>query len=249
MYTTFQNIKTTTIDFDSLVGKYLCFLSEDSDDLTMTTGNYVTNCNYIYKVLKITGSYMIVESTFSNGQVSNTKLRKDTFEKEFFSGHYVICDERPEWGVKVGTYTIKLPNYTFNPTTDLTKSFTVDEINELLTSEFLGTTKSYHDVQECIETLCNVIMKRHFDYVNIGRSYFQYTNDLHVGLNIKSGYKSFDRFGKIEVKSYRNKITSIKFELFDWINRYTGYEDFEFSSLEDLICTFLNNNQEYINNL
>lgn len=249
MYITFQNIKTTSIDFDSLIGKYLCFLSEDSDDLTMTTGNYVTNCNYIYKVLKLTGCYMIVESTFSNGQVSNTKLRRDSFEKYFYSGHYVICDERPEWGVKVGTYTIKLPNYTFKPTTDLTKPFTVDEINELLTSEFLGTTKSYHDVQECIETLCNIIMKRHYDYVNISRSYFQYTNDLHVGLNIKSGHKSFDRFGKIEMKSYRNKITSIKFELFDWINRYSGYEDFEFCNLEDLICTFLNKNQEYINNL
>jgi hypothetical protein len=249
MYTTFQNIKTTSIDFDSLVGKYLCFLSEGPEDLKMTEGKYVTNCNYIYKVIRNTSSFMIVDFTFSNGQTGSTKLRKETFEKEFFSGHYVICNNKPDWGVEVGTYTIKLPNYTFNPTTDLTKPFTTDEINELLTSEFLGTTKSYHDVQECIETLCNIIMKRHFDYINISRSYFQYTNDLHVGLNIKSGYKSFDRFGKIEVKSYRNKITYIKFELFDWINRYTGYEDFKFSSLEDLICTFLNKNQEYINNL
>ena len=249
MYTTFQNIKTTSIDFNSLVGKYICFLSEDFEDLKMTTGHYVTNCNYIYKVLKLTGCYIIVESTFSNGQVSTTKLKRDTFEKDFFSGYYAICDAKPSWGVKVGTYTVKLPNYTFNPTTDLTKPFTVDEINELLTSEFLGTTKSYLDVQECVETLCNVIMKRHFDYVNIGRSYFQYTNDIYVGLNIKTGYKYFDRFGKVEVKSYRNKITSIKFELFNGINRCTGYENFKFSNLEDLICTFLNNNQEYINNL
>ncbi len=249
MYTTFQNIGTKVIDFDSLVDKYLCFLSSGPEDLTMTTGRYVTNCNFIYKVLRITGSFMIVESTFSNGQVSNTKLRKDTFEREFFSGHYVICDTKPVWNVEVGTYSIKLPNYTFSPTTDLNKPFTVDEINELLVSEFLGTSKSYLDVQECFETLCNVIMNRHFDYVNIGRSYFQDTNHIHVGLNIKTGYKIFDRFGEIEVKSYRNKITSIKFELFDWINRYIGYEDFKFCNLEDLICTFLNNNQDYINTL
>lgn len=249
MYTTFQNIKTTSIDFDSLIGKYICFMSEDSTDLTMTVGKYVTNCNYIYKVLRNTTSFMIVEFTFSNGQTGNTKLRKDTFENEFFSGHYVICDDKPDWGIEVGTYTIKLPNYSFNSTTDLNKPFTVDEINELLTSEFLGTTKTYGDVQECFETLCNVIMKRHFGYVDISRSYFQYTNHLHVGLNIKTGYKFFERFGEVEVKSYRNKIISIKFEVFDLINRFTGYENFQFCNLEDLICKFLTDNKDYIDSL
>ena len=50
MYTTFQNIKSTSIDFDSLVGKYLCFLSKGPEDLKMTVGKYVTNCNSIYFV-------------------------------------------------------------------------------------------------------------------------------------------------------------------------------------------------------
>lgn len=249
MYTTFQNIETSTIDFNSLVGKYICFLSNSPEDLKMTTGKYVTNCNYIYEVLKVTDCFMIVESTFSNGQVDKTKLRKDSFEKYFFDGGYVICDTKPEWNTEVGTYIIEIPNYTFEDTTDLDKSFTTEEINELLRKEFLGTTKTYQEIQECFETLCNVIMKRHFDYVSISRSYFQDTNHIHVGLNIKTGHNIFESFGDIEVKSYRNKITSVSFRPFDWINRYTGFEDYEWTNLEDIIIKYLTNNKEYIETL
>jgi hypothetical protein len=249
MYTTFQNIKTDTINFDSLIGKYICFLSTDHEDLTMTTGKFVTNCNCIYKVLRNTNSYMIVESTSNNGLVEQTKLKKDSFETYFFDKFYVICDEKPVWNSEVGTYTIKLPDYTFDPTTDISKSFTVEEINELLTKEFLGKTKTYGDVQNCIETLCNTIMKRHFDYVNIGRSYFEYTNFLHIGLNIKTGKKYLECFGEIEVKSYRNKINFIEFKPINWFNKYSGFENYNFTTLEDIIVKYLTDNKEYIDNL
>ncbi len=249
MYTTFQNINTTTIDFDSLVGKYLCFLTKGTEHLKMTTGHYVTNCNYIYKVLKNTNCFMIVESTFSNGQVTQTKLNKESFEKYFFQGDYVISETKPVWDTEVGTYTIELPNYIFKSTTDTSKSFTTDEINDLLTQEFLGTTKTYSDVQNCIETLFDIIMKRHFDYVSIGRSYFQDTNHIHLGINIQTGHKYLSHFGEIEVRSYRNKINFIQFTPFDWIHRYTGFDGYIWSSLEDIIVKYLTDNKTYIDTL
>lgn len=242
MFITFQNIKTDRIDFDSLIDKYICFLSKDVESLKMTTGKYVTNCNYIYKVSRITGSYMFVGSNF-HGVITQTKLRKDTFERDFFDGHYVISDTEPVFGIEVGTYSIDVPDYTFSSTTDLSKSFTPDEINNLLKTEFLGTTKTYDDVKNCIETLCNVVMKRHFDYINIGSSYFQYTNLIHVGLTICTGRKFIDSFGFIEVKSYRNKITEIKFE------QYSGPLKPEWSTLEDLIIKYLTDNKDYIDSL
>jgi hypothetical protein len=192
---------------------------------------------------------MIVESTFSNGQVTQTKLNKEYFEKYFFEGGYVISDTKPVWNTEVGTYLIELPDYKFNPTTDTSKSFTTDEINELLTQEFLGTTKTYRDVQNCIETLLDVIMKRHFDYVSIGRSYFQETNHIHIGINIKTGDKYLSHFGEVEVRSYRNKINFIQFTPFDFLNRYVGFENFVWTTLEDLIIKYLKDNQEYINTL
>lgn len=191
---------------------------------------------------------MIVEADF-HGQISNTKIRKDSFEKHFFEKHYVICDKKPEWNVEVGTYTIHIPNYNFTSNPDLTKSFTTEEINELLTNEFLGKTKTYYDVLECFETLCNIIMKRHFDYISIGRGFFQQTNDIFVGLNIKTGYKYLSSFGDIQVKSYNNKITYIEFCPFDWINRNVGFEDYKWTNLEDLIVKYLTDNQEYIDAL
>lgn len=248
MYTTFQNIGTNKIDFNSLVGKYICFLSEDSENLKETVGRYVTNCNYIYKVIKLTNCFMIVEADF-HGQISNTKIRKDSFEKYFFEKHYVICDKKPDWNVEVGTYTINVPNYNFTSNPDLTKSFTTEEINNLLVNEFVGQTKTYYDVLECFETLCNIIMKRHFDYVSIGRGFFQQTNDIFVGLNIKTGYKYLSSFGDIQVKSYKNKITSIEFCPFDWISRNIGFENYKWINLEDLIVKYLTDNQEYIDAL
>jgi hypothetical protein len=215
----------------------------------MTTGRYVTNCNYIYKVLRTTPVYIIVESNF-HGQVDNTKFKKDTFEREFFDGHYVISDTEPVWNVEVGTYSIDVPDYKFKSTTDLNKSFTVDEINELLTNEFLNEVKTYEEVKNCMETLCNIIMKRHFDYVNISRGYFEYTNLLEVGLEINGGHKYLNSFGDIEIKSYRNKIISIKFKpSSNWIKRMVGFETYVWTSLEDLIIKYLTDNQEYINNL
>lgn len=248
MYITFQNIKSSSIDFESLIGKYLCFLSKGPENLNSTVGTYVTNCNFIYRVLKLTDKFIIVESDF-HGNIVNTKLKKDTFEKDFFNGGYIICDSRPNWGVEVGTYNIKLPDYKFESSPDLNKSFTTEEINELLTNEFLNKVKSYEDVKNCIETVCDIIMKRHFKYVSINRSYFQQTNSIHVGLSIESGKKFLDSFGHIELKSYRNKITSIKFEPFNWLNSYQNFKDYVWTSLEDLIIKYLNDNQEYINNL
>ena len=92
-------------------------------------------------------------------------------------------------------------------------------------------------------------MKRHFDYVSVGRSYFQETNYLHIGLNIKTGEKYFESFGHIVVKSYRNKINYIEFEPFDWITRYPGFENYKFTSLEDIIVKYLSDNKDYIDNI
>lgn len=249
MYITFQNISTTSIDFNSLVGKYICFLSKDSETLKMTTGKYVTNCNYIYFVKKITPYYLMVTSTFSNGEVIETKLRKDSFEDGFFKGHYVICDSKPVWNTEVGTYPIPVPDYKFTSSPDLSKSFTTEEVNELLTNEFLGQNKSYSDVEECIETLCNIIMKRHFDYINISKSYFNETNFLHVGLTIKDGDKYLDSFGQVIVKSYGGKINYIKFEPFNWLSRRTGFEGYNFTTFEDVIIKYLSDNKDYIDRL
>ena len=249
MYITFQNITTPSIDFDTLVGKYICFLSKDSETLKMTTGKYVTNCNYIYFVKKITPHFMMVTSTFHNGEVMETKLRKDTFEKDFFNGYYVICDSKPVWNTEVGTYTITVPDYKFTSSYDLSKSFTTEEINELLTSEFLGKTKTYEEVKECMETLCDLIMKRHFNYVTIGRSYSQETNYLHVGLSIKTGHEYLDSFCSIEVTSYNKKINSIKFTPKDCLKMYTGFKGFQFTSLEDLIVKYISDNKDYIDQL
>jgi hypothetical protein len=246
MYTTFQT--TSTIDFESLVGKYICFLSKDSKTLKETIGRYVTNCNYVYKVVRVTSCFLLVEEDF-HGQVRNTKLRKDTFEDGFFKGHYVICDTKPSWGIKVGTYEIDIPDYKFDSTTDLNKSFTTDEINQLLHKEFIGTTKGYGEVLNCFETLCDVLMKRHFDYVTVGSGYFQGTNLIHIGLDIHSGYKYFGCFGQIDIKSYRNKINYIEFKQSDRINRNTGFEGFVWSDLESFICKYLKDNQEYIDTL
>lgn len=248
MYTTFQNIGSTSIDFNSLIGKHLCFLSKDSENLNTTVGTYVTNCNYIYKVLKLTDKFIVVESDF-HGQIEKTKLKKDTFEKDFFDGHYVICDTRPVWNEKVGTYSVDIPNYIFESDTDLSKSFTTDELNQLLTKEFLNKTKSYVDVQNCIETLCDLIMKRHFNYINISRSYFQETNVLHIGLSIEDGKKYLDSFGQVKLKSYKNKIISIEFEPFNWLNRYESFNSYVWTSLDDLIVKYLTDNQDYITNL
>lgn len=245
MYTTFKNITTHTIDFDSLVGKHICFLSNKPENLKLTTGTYVTNCNYIYFVKKVTNCFLIVEEDF-HGMIGETKLRKDSFEKEFFDGHYVICDSKPEWNIEVGTYEIKIPNYKFTSSPDLSKSFTTEEINELLNNEFLGQIKTCLDVRECFETLCNIIMKKHFDYVNIGRSYFQFEYSHHVGLSICDGDKYLDSFGELIIKTYRNKISYIEFKPVDWLSRKIG---FEFTTLEDIIIKYLSDNKDYIDSL
>lgn len=248
MFITVQNINTNSIDFDSLVGKYICFRSSRPETLKSVTGTYVTNCNSIYLVKKLTSQFMIVEEDF-HGMIRDTKFRKDTFERDFFDGHYVICDSRPNWDIEVGTYTIPVPDYKFTSNPDLSKSFTPEEINELLINEFLGQNKTYQEVLDCMKTLGNLIMKRHFNYVQIGRGYFQETNCVHVGLNIKEGNKYLGSFGSIYLKSYRNKIISVEFVVHDWINRYTGFEGFKFTTLEDLIVKYLSDNEDYIKTL
>jgi hypothetical protein len=230
-----------------MVGKYICFLDKDSETLKTTVGKYVTNCNYIYFVKKLTKCFIIVDEDF-HGQVRETKLRKDSFEKDFYDGHYTICDSKPDWNIGVGTYSVQVPDYQFI-SSDLSKSFTVEEINDLLTTEFLGQNKSYNDVQECFETLCNVIMKRHFDYINVCRSYFNENNSYHVGLSIHDGKKYLGTFGEIVVKSYKGKINFIEFKPFDWINRFTGFEGFVFTTLEDLIVKYLTDNKDFIDTL
>ena len=248
MFTYFENITTPNIDFNSLVGKYICFLSKDSETLKMTTGKYVTNCNSLYFVKSLTSCFMKVDEETHLG-VRSTKLRKDSFEEGFFSGHYMICDSKPVWNTEVGTYTIPVPDYRFTSSPDLSKSFTTEEINKLLTSEFLGQIKTYSDVMECLETLCDILMKRHFDYVSIGRSYSQETNYLNIGLNIKTGHKYIDSFGRVLVKSYRNKINFIEFQPSDWLDRYIGFEGYKFTTLEDLIVKYLTDNKDFINTL
>ena len=241
-FTTFQN--TTKLDFDSMIGKYICFLNKQSETLKTTVGKYVTNCNYIYFVKKVTDCFITVDEEFNN-RVKQTKLRKDSFEKGFFEGRYVICDSKPNWNVEVGTYVVQIPNYKFTYN-DLTKSFTIDEINDLLTTEFLGQKKTGEDVRECFETLCNVIMRRHFDYVNIGRSYYNENNSHHVGLTIQEGKRYLRTFGEIVVKTYRGKINSIEFKPFDWIS---DFENFVFTNLEDLIIRYLTDNKDFIDTL
>ena len=44
-------------------------------------------------------------------------MLKESFEKDFFKGGYVISDTKPVWNTEVGTYTIELPNYIFKSTT------------------------------------------------------------------------------------------------------------------------------------
>jgi hypothetical protein len=92
-------------------------------------------------------------------------------------------------------------------------------------------------------------MKRHFDYKSVSRSYFQYTNDLMVGLNIATGYKYIDSFGSIKMKSYNGKITHIEFKPHEWLNRYVDFENYTWDNLENLIKKYLTDNQEYIENL
>lgn len=249
MYITFQNIKTKSIDFDMLIGKYLCFLNKGIENLKMSTGYYVTNCNYIYKVIGNTNCFMIVEATFSNGETTNTKLDKKTFEKNFFDGSYVISDEKPAWGVKVGTYSVELPDYEFRADTDTSKAFSTEEINELLAHEFLNTNKSYRDVQNCIETLTDIVMKRYFDYVSIARSYFQSDNCIQVGLNIETGNKYLPYFGEVKIKSYRQKIKHIEFVPCDWLDSYNGFADHRWNNLNDLIIKYLVDNKSYIDTL
>ena len=248
-YITFKNIPDGKIDFDSLIGKFVCFRNEGSETLKMTTGTFKTNCNHVYKIVRQSDMFLFTEDHFCNGQVSNTRLRKDTFEKSFFEGFYVICDSYPGSETPLDSYDIVRPNYSFNPTSDLSKSFDVDEINNLLTEEFLGTTKTYSDVQECIETLMDKIMSRYFDYYTIGRSYFQDSNDLRIGINIHTGNKYLDAFGSIIIKSYRKTINHIHFEPDDWIDRREGFSGYKFSTLEDIILKFLNDNKDYIDTL
>jgi hypothetical protein len=141
MFITFQNIKTDNINFDSLIGKYICFLGKDVETLNTVVGKYVTNCNYIYKVLYLTEHFMMLEADF-HGNISKTKVRKTTFEECFFKGSCVICDEKPVDGIEVGNYNIDFPSYQFKSTTNLNKKFTTEEINELLVEEFLQKEKT-----------------------------------------------------------------------------------------------------------
>ena len=92
-------------------------------------------------------------------------------------------------------------------------------------------------------------MKRHFDYINIGHGYFQDGYNYHVGLNIKDGHEFLSHFGNLEVKTYRNKVTSVNFRPFDWIDRYTGFEGFVWTDLESLIVKYLTDNKTYIDTL
>lgn len=234
-------LNTTSVDFNSLVGKYICFMSKDTENLKMTEGRYVTNCNYIYYVTKLTPSYIFVDYEFSNGTKDKTKLKRDTFEKDFLDGFYVICDTKPQWNQVISTYTINLPSYSFE-TSDLSKSFTPDEINELLQSEFLGKVKTIQDIRECLETLGDILMKRHFnDYVSIGSSYGQSGNSSHIGLNIETGHKYLGFYGSVDYKFYRKKVISISFK--------PSYLYRSWTTLEDLIVDYLTENKEYIDNL
>lgn len=249
MTLTFQNINSNSLNFNSLIGEYICFLSKKSETLNTTVGTYVTNCNYIYKVLSLTNQYMIVESDF-HGSINKTKLKKETFEKDFFNGWYVISDTKPDWDIEVGKYNVELPNYKFESNPDFNKEFTTTEINQLLTDEFLNKTKTYDEVKECIETLINIIMKKHFNYINVSRSYYQCSNYICVGLTIKTGYEFLDSFGSIDLKSYRNKITKIEFTPHDWLDRFPSLgTNYTWSSLEHLINTYLTNKKDYIENL
>lgn len=243
MYKTFRN--TSSINFDSLVGTYLCHLDKESENLNTTVGKYITNCNYIYKVLKLTDNFIIVESNFYE-QLKNTKIKKDTFYNDFFNGRYVICNTRPVSGVEVGEYPVEVPNYNFESNVDLSKSFTTDEINQLLTREFLNKNKSYNDVKNCIDTLCNLIMKKFFNYNNISRSYFNETNSLHVGLSIETGKKYLNRFGQIKLKTYKGKITSIEFTPIEGKFYYRGLEGYVWTDLQNLIVKYLQDNHDYI---
>lgn len=234
-------LNTTSVDFDSLVGKYICFMSKDTENLKMTEGRYVTNCNYIYYVTKLTPSYIIVDYEFSNGTTDKSKLRRDTFEKDFLNGFYVICDTKPVWGQLIGTYKIDLPSYSFE-TSDFSKSFTPDEIDELLQSEFLGKVKTIQDIRECLDTLGDILMKRHFpDYVSIGRSYGQSGTSSHIGLSIETGSKYLGFYGVVDYKFYGKKVISISFTPY--------YHDRSWTTLEDLIVDYLTENKDYIDNL
>jgi hypothetical protein len=231
-------LNTSSVNFDSIVGKYICFIGRDSKNLLMTHGTYHTNCNYIYYVTKVTSSYIFVDSDF-HGLIDKTRMKRDTFERDFLNGMYVISDTKPVDGQKLGTYSIRVPNYSFS--SDTSKSFTTDEINELLQSEFMGTTKTPEDIRECLETLCNIIMKRHFDYVSIGRSYCQDGNSSHIGLNIKTGCKYLGFFGIVNYRYYRNKVVSISFT--------PVHHERTWTTMEDLIVWYLMDNKDYIDNL
>ncbi len=234
-------LNTTSVDFDSLVGKYICFMSKDVETLKMTEGKYVTNCNYIYFVTKITPSYIFVDSEFNNGMKDLTKLRRDTFERDFLNGFYVISDTKPVWGQFLGTYKIDLPSYSFE-TSNFSKSFTPEEIDELLKLEFLGKVKTMEDIRECMDTLGDLLMKRHFpEYVSIGRSYYQDGNSSHIGINIKTGHKYLGVYGIVEYKLYRKKIISISFVPCYWSRSWT--------TLEGLIVDYLTENKDYIDKL
>ena len=248
-YITCKNIPTQNLDFNSLIGKFVCFRSRGPETLKMTGGTFKTNCNHVYKVLRQTDKFIFTEDHFSNGMTYSTRFRKDTFEKDFFNGCYVICDSYPVWDTTLDSYVIERPNYSFNTTTDLSKPFDVDEINNMLTDEFLGTTKTYSDVQECIETLMDMIMSRHFGYHTIKRSYFHDTNTLRIGINIHTGNKNLDSFGSIVVKSYNKTINYIHFEPDGWIDRINGFSGYKFSTLEDIILKYLNDNKSYIDTL
>jgi hypothetical protein len=92
-------------------------------------------------------------------------------------------------------------------------------------------------------------MKKHFDYINIGRSYFEFEYSHHVGLSICDGYKYLGSFGELIIKTYRNKINYIEFKPLDWLSRRTGFEGYKFTTLEDIIIKYLSDNKDYIDSL
>jgi hypothetical protein len=86
-------------------------------------------------------------------------------------------------------------------------------------------------------------MKKHFNYINVSRSYYQCSNYICVGLTIKTGYEFLDSFGSIDLKSYRNKITKIEFTPHDWLSNYP------WTDLESIIIKYLSDKKDYIKNL